>query len=305
MHKLFLLLLLPFLLYGQYHPKLYASLGERLFDAAGQFELLTTNPSLSTSIHAYRAEADRLHVRGMRFESQPNISVQERREYLSALRTLKMHYDSLIGSLQQILSESIKDDDYARFSQYARSDLDPLFDSDAVRHDAIAYYRTHRSRGTIPRMEQLIASQNVQTTTPKKTGSSPDNATYLRIIIKTNNGKDAGTEGLMVRFIVNENHFGSEKVYDTANEHFQKGGTVILDAIKVKTYPDMISNITLRVDGNDAWMIEEISFQFKRNNRYSREYTFGVNQWFSTEAHDLKVLKNCRRSRTFFVTPTF
>jgi hypothetical protein len=149
-------------IFGQYNPKPYSYLGDKLFEANTQFESLQYNELLADKIQIYKVKSSLIHKQGLHLESKENASASEKKDYLKSLRKLETSYKNIIGSLQQVLLDSIKNNDYDTFVQLCNSDLNHIFESDTVDSQAIAYYQQNIDKGSINSVDQLIRNKKLE-----------------------------------------------------------------------------------------------------------------------------------------------
>ena len=150
MKSLKILFFLVSCLFGQDNPKIYASLGDKLFDANTKFMQLQCNQPLSNLIDDYKIKSE--HVRNQGFHVENS---KEAKEYLLSLRTLENNYQQIIGNLKKKLINSMEKSDYKQFSALARSGLIDIFGTPSLKKQVIEFYQLHKHIETINYLEKL------------------------------------------------------------------------------------------------------------------------------------------------------
>lgn len=149
-------------LWGQNHPNLYPSLGNKLFDANAKFEAFLNYETLAEKVRSYNADSKSLREQGLSLESKGDITSDERNKYLASLRVLENDYITIIHDLQQMLLDSIRGNDYGTFVRISNSTIADLWQSHTIQRQAIAYYQQNKDKGNIDSLEQLIHNKKLE-----------------------------------------------------------------------------------------------------------------------------------------------
>lgn len=143
------------------NPKLYAPLGDKLYDAPSRFDAFSRDEALHDTIRSYDIKSRSLRERGQSLDSKENISEDERGEYLSSLRILENDYDYIIHQLQRMLLDSIRHNDYDKFARIITNAPSDVWQSPSVRTEAIRFYQLHKPEGKIAPLEELIRDKTL------------------------------------------------------------------------------------------------------------------------------------------------
>lgn len=156
------LLLLVSCLLSQNNPNLYTSLSSKLYDANSKFKAFKNYETLGEEIQAYNTKSILLHKQGLYLESKADLSSDERNEYLASLRKLENQYIYIIRLLQQMLLNSINQNDYDTYIRVVNSGLADLWESHTVENQVIIFYQNNKHKGAINALEQLIHDKKLE-----------------------------------------------------------------------------------------------------------------------------------------------
>ncbi len=111
----------------------------------------------------------------------------------------------------------------------------------------------------------------------------------LTVTTHTGSGKASGTDKIKVAVQIN-GEAAHQAVLDNpdVNDFERRAGNTFANL--QFTYPmSKIEKIRLVIlDGDDAWELSNIAFQFFQRSRQSRRYFFSVNKWFSSDRRDVR-----------------
>lgn len=141
---------------GNTHPRLYALLGDKLFEANLQFESFKSIDVMSQKIETYQSESKRILKQGHLYESDGIVTIAEKQHYLKSLRSLEQQYSGVIHSLEQELSESIQFNQYEKFAKIINAGLDDVLENRLIQDKVIAFYQQNKSKGKLVPVEGLI-----------------------------------------------------------------------------------------------------------------------------------------------------
>ena len=147
MKSLKILFFLVNCLFGQDNPKIYALLGDKLFDANSKFMQLQCNQPLSNLIHNYNINSEHIRNQGLHVENP--------KKYLLSLRSLENDYKQIIANLKKKLIKSMENSDYKQFSILAKSGLTDIFGTPSLRKQVVEFYQLHKHIETINYLEKL------------------------------------------------------------------------------------------------------------------------------------------------------
>jgi hypothetical protein len=140
MHKIFIIALLVTLLNAQ-NPKVYAALGDVIYDNVDNIEKLkdiNAYQSYINDIAEYVAEVRQAKEVGLLIESSANH--QGKKSYLSTLRRLSKKNDFFIRSVQSNYKNAIDSNNSELFSQIVNSGL---IDTNRNKEQILDYYFQH------------------------------------------------------------------------------------------------------------------------------------------------------------------
>lgn len=203
---LVLFMILCVSLFGNSNPRLYALLGDKLFDATARLEPFKSVDTLTMRIDEYQTQSGLVLHEGLALESSGTISSEDKKQYLRSLRDLEKYYSNIVGSLQQELLKSIKTSDYDSFKMICNSGIEDLFDDSTVQQQAITFYQANKSEGMIESIEQLQKErmqkkqfQAMRKSNPSRTSETKSSA-KKRFTMDIQSYKDNSIEPYKMKF---------------------------------------------------------------------------------------------------------
>jgi glutaredoxin len=152
------------------NPKLFAQMGDPLYDYAQKAQALKDDPALGRDTALFAARAETVRHEGLAAEKEQDSAAKA--AYLKQLRGLQEEHNRLMVKVKSEMLASIKTEDAARFTRLVSTEPPVIERDDWLYERAAVFYKAEGLRGRSPFMDRLVRQRSEKIDTIYSEGSA-------------------------------------------------------------------------------------------------------------------------------------